>query len=189
MPKRAKRFVHSEECINVYNITTQNSNFSVRERSFITSNVFPRCPDCGKRFAKSHHLKAHLNTHYRGGSSASHNTSTTNNNSNHLKSCSDPAGPPADNVVPMEEDDADNNDDDDEDASSDGGVVVNPFGQLVNIGDYMIAKAASEDAGGGVGGATDVGDDPLLNVVTVLAANQVAGLVEGDYANIRIISG
>lgn len=84
-------------------------------------------------------------------------------------------------------------DDDEEEGSSDGGGgVVNPFGQLVNIGDYMIAKAAaaaSEDAGGGGGGGTDVGDDPLLNVVTVLAANQVAGLVEGDYGNIRIISG
>ncbi|XP_039437527.1 zinc finger protein 316-like [Culex pipiens pallens] len=155
------------------------------------------CPDCGKRFAKSHHLKAHLNTHYRGGSSSSPNTSTTNNN-NHLKSsCSDPT-PAADSVTPMDEDDAmmsassdfrlvDDDDEDEEEGSSDGGVV-NPFGQLVNIGDYMIAKATaavSEDAGGG----TDVGDDPLLNVVTVLAANQVAGLVEGDYGNIRIISG
>ncbi|EDS45257.1 predicted protein [Culex quinquefasciatus] len=113
------------------------------------------CPDCGKRFAKSHHLKAHLNTHYRGGSSSSPNTSTTNNN--HLKSScsSDPADPPAaDPVTPMDEDDAmmsassdfrlvDDDDDEEEGSSDGGGGVVNPFGQLVNIGDYMIAKAAA----------------------------------------------
>ncbi|XP_058450463.1 uncharacterized protein LOC131429941 [Malaya genurostris] len=80
----------------------------------------------------------------------------------------------------------------------------NPFGQLVNISDYMIsaksgdtgsigaimaADCGSADEDDGMG-AAGVDEDALLNVVTVLASsNQVSGLVDGDYANIRIING
>lgn len=161
------------------------------------------CPDCGKRFAKSHHLKAHLNTHIR--SSANNNTiSKSNNDSKDILMAVDEALSSLDqhgsHVDHLMGDSMDNRSADFqlEDPETGG----NPFGQLVNISDYMISTKNETASIGAImddcvihdGGpdddvVTDVDDDPMLNVVTVLASNQVAGLVEGDYGNIRIING
>lgn len=184
------------------------------------------CPNCGKRFAKSHHLKAHLNIHVRSNATINNNLSKnppnvldtldtlvenpiTNDEDLNLDQPEVPSDVDqliADSIV----DDTRSNDFQLEDPVA----GANPFGQLVNIGDYMISvkndteppTAAStigaimddddvvipHGMGSGPGGGegiTTEDDDPLMNVVTVLAANQVSGLVEGDFTNIRIING
>ncbi|XP_065082298.1 myoneurin-like [Ochlerotatus camptorhynchus] len=185
------------------------------------------CPDCDKRFAKSHHLKAHLNIHVRSNSATNSNlnkilpsvdSNTLDNpitNDHDLKLEQSEVSSHVDQLMADSiVDDTRSNDFQLEDPV--GGS--NPFGQLVNIGDYIISSkndpspptsASSIGAimdnddddddcgvihhgmGGGPGGGgviTD-DDDPLLKVVTVLTANQMPGMIEGDYTNIRIING
>ncbi|XP_053693441.1 myoneurin-like [Sabethes cyaneus] len=205
------------------------------------------CPDCGKRFTKSHHLKAHLNTHVRtvSGSNVSGksvlkvaNRISRNGNKNPSQSTNiviadkleqaDQQRSTVDQQLitveeAMENRSADFGLEDDPNSLADGS---SPFGQLVNISDYMMsAKGCSETASIGaimsadddehdddddgdgndtavaasavgtagpdaIGAEEDDDDDPLLNVVTVLTANQVASLVDGgDYGSIRIVNG
>ncbi|XP_055644972.1 zinc finger and SCAN domain-containing protein 29-like isoform X2 [Toxorhynchites rutilus septentrionalis] len=157
------------------------------------------CPDCGKRFTKSHHLKTHLNTHTR--SSAGSNC--------FAGKCSRSGVPSVLATLNLDQPDSDHLLVDGMDNRSaefqleDTSAAGNPFGQLVNLSDYMIAPKTESTSIGtlmgdcvihdGGGSGHDVGDvtddeDALLNVVTVLTSNQVVGLVEGDYANIRIIN-
>lgn len=199
------------------------------------------CPECGKRFAKSHHLKSHRNIHVRTGASSNNLSKTLLTNGLPMISLDDvpldadsPIGTVVDDdaldldqagvVVPSHVDqlliaegmvDSRSNDFQLEDPGIGG--VSNPFGQLVNISDYMTISAKSDppdptstasigaimmgddddddDVGcgvihGDVVGRGQVGDDdPLLNVVTVLTAGQMPGLVGGDYGNIQIING
>ncbi|XP_055606249.1 zinc finger protein 629-like [Uranotaenia lowii] len=107
-------------------------------------------------------------------------------------------GPPGSSVDQLM---VDGIDDRSSDFHLDGDDPGAAFGQLVNIGDYMISSKADDPRGFGAimddddddddgrGNVVGVEEDSLLNVVTVLAANQVAGLVEGDYSNIRVING
>ncbi|XP_055548513.1 zinc finger protein with KRAB and SCAN domains 3-like [Wyeomyia smithii] len=178
------------------------------------------CPNCGKRFTKSHHLKAHLNTHVRPVATGSSSSVSKSSLRTESKGNRKPAAHVTKNVSKVEDGMLNKLDQteqqhsnsnqriehrsaefglDDPTNSTDG----SPFGQLVNISDYMIsAKGCSETASigaimaddeedVGAAGSDAIGedDDPLLNVVTVLTANQVAGLVDGDYGSIRIVNG
>ncbi|XP_058825226.1 uncharacterized protein LOC131685496 [Topomyia yanbarensis] len=186
------------------------------------------CPDCGKRFAKSHHLKAHMNTHVRSTSNNNNNNNSINKSNFRKENSIDSIGigNPISTIISDADGDADDDDDDDngdaaralaqfdrhhqssslmasgiDDRSTDFQLDEgNPFGQLVNISDYMISTKSGDTASIGAIMAADCGsadedgvgddEDALLNVVTVLASsNQVSGLVDGDYGNIRIING
>nr|XP_029722259.1 myoneurin [Aedes albopictus] len=208
------------------------------------------CPECGKRFAKSHHLKSHRNIHVRTGVSKINLYKALLPNElpmviSHDDTSKDPGSLRIGTVVDDYDDDAlvdldqsgvivpshvdqliaevDIVDSRSNDFHLDP-VVANPFGQLVNISDYMTTISTKSDppdptTTGSIGvimgdddddDDDDVGcrvitgdvidpsqvttdvdddDDPLLNVVTVLASGQVPGLVGGDYGNIQIING